>query len=580
MVQAISNKKSKTATQVLFAYTGSDQTYTVPAGIATMTVQAWGAGGATPGAGSTAYNIGNSGGGGYTTAIFNVTSGSTVKVIVGQGGTLGSGSTASTATYGGGGYSFGNGSSNWGQASGGGRSAVQLLVSSTYVEILTAGGGGAAGQSRASSLAGTNICYGGGGGGLTGGENRGTYSEGGGGGTSSAGGVAGSYSGGSGGNTAGGQFIGGNGWCGAGGGGYYGGGGGGVISSYGSWTAGGGGGGSSYVNATYLSATPSQTITQGSSPAVANNAGLPSNVINTIGNGVVANPVYNAVGNAGQNGYVIITFNPASSAGVLQTLSSSTKTNAIGIYAFKLCFTSYTGPVVTIRRVSDNTTSDFYANNTGTIGTSNNGGGTSLSSWLTSTTGYVTKWYDQSGKGNHMTQTTTTSQPQIILNDAGGICIYFTASVSGGQLTTATTGIWPATTTTNYHIHDVTKVLTLPPSGGNELISLIGANSPRVHHPWGDGNIYFDSPDRVNTAAAITLNKKIICNFCKSAATGKITLVADGAMTQAGIGTANSSVTCIALNTQWDSNHYMYEMSVYNAPLYGTADMTLLDSSF
>jgi hypothetical protein len=266
--------------------------------------------------------------------------------------------------------------------------------------------------------------------------------------------------------------------------------------------------------------------------------------------------------------------------GILDSLTSTTKTNAIGIYAFKLCFATYNGPVVNIRRASDNTTSDFYSNSTGTIGTNIYGRGISLSSWLTSTTGYVTKWYDQSGKGNHMTQTTAASQPQIIINDPDGICVYLTTVVSGGQLTTPLTGVWPASSTTSYHIHDVSKVITIP-SGGNELISLIGGNPPRIHHPWSDGQIYFDSPDRINTSTAITTNKKIKYNFCKSAATGKLTLVADGTVYQGAISTASTTVSGISLNTQFGgSNHYMYEISVYNIDLYGKSDQTLLDASF
>jgi hypothetical protein len=266
-------------------------------------------------------------------------------------------------------------------------------------------------------------------------------------------------------------------------------------------------------------------------------------------------------------------------AGLLDTLSSTAKTNAIGIYAFKLCFLSYTGPAVNVRRSSDNATSDFYVDTNGNIGTAIYGAGTSLTSWLASATGYITKWYDQSGKGNHMSQATTSSQPQIITNDSGGICVYFNSPVSGGQLSTAVYGVWPATTTTNYHIHDTTKTRTIP-SGGNELISLVGSGPPRVHHPWSDGQVYFDSPDRVNTTTAITAGTKIRYNFCKSSATGKITLAVDSAVYQNNISTANSSVTCIAMSTNWACDHYVYEVSVFNTPLYGTTDQTLLNASF
>ena len=92
-----------------------------------------------------------------------------------------------------------------------------------------------------------------------------------------------------------------------------------------------------------------------------------------------------------------------------------------GAYALYRVSTSYTGPTVNIRRSSDNLTSDFYADPYGQLGTGLNGTGTTVEAWLNTTTltgyintssiGYITKWYDQSGKGNHATQTTNANQP-------------------------------------------------------------------------------------------------------------------------------------------------------------------------
>jgi hypothetical protein len=82
-----------------------------------------------------------------------------------------------------------------------------------------------------------------------------------------------------------------------------------------------------------------------------------------------------------------------------------------GSYAMTRTSTSYTGPTFNIRRSSDNATSDFYSNAFGQIGTQLDGSGTSLKSWLGTSTAYITTWYDQSGKGNHATQTNTSYQP-------------------------------------------------------------------------------------------------------------------------------------------------------------------------
>jgi len=59
-------------------------------------------------------------------------------------------------------------------------------------------------------------------------------------------------------------------------------------------------------------------------------------------------------------------------------------------------------------------TQDFYADRLGNLLTAPVTGQT-LSSWLGGATGYVATWYDQSGQGNHATQTNLVNQPQINL---------------------------------------------------------------------------------------------------------------------------------------------------------------------
>jgi hypothetical protein len=283
----------------LFAYTGADQTVTIPTGATYAYIQCWGAGGATVGTSVSSIVTGSSGGGGYTDAYFSVSSyvGTSLKVIVGGGGKFGNNGAAAPATYGGGGSCVGG--TNWASSSGGGRTAVRLYVSSSYVEIITAGGGGGGGQSGLGVYTNPD-CNGGAGGGLNGGNAD--QPEGGFGGTQTAGGAVGALTVGTAGS-AGSQYTGGGGatYSAGGGGGWYGGGAGGGFGTY---AFGGGGGGSSHIDSTYtISGTPT-TVTQGTLPAVANNSGLPSGVIGTIGNGVA----YTAGSGNGKNGYVIVTF--------------------------------------------------------------------------------------------------------------------------------------------------------------------------------------------------------------------------------------------------------------------------------
>lgn len=88
-------------------------------------------------------------------------------------------------------------------------------------------------------------------------------------------------------------------------------------------------------------------------------------------------------------------------------------TTCHGAYAAFRVSSSYTGPTINVRRSSDNATSDFYADPYGQFGTAVNGTGTTIESWLGTSIGYVATWYDQSGKGNHATQSTTSQQPII-----------------------------------------------------------------------------------------------------------------------------------------------------------------------
>jgi len=119
----------------VFTYTGADQTYVVPAGITTMTVTLWGAGGGSsisPAGGGTQTG----GAGACLTGTLLVTPGETLTIIVGGPGT--NTSVSSARPYGGGGIQGRSGQVY--SSSGGGRSAIRR--STTDVVTVGAGGGG------------------------------------------------------------------------------------------------------------------------------------------------------------------------------------------------------------------------------------------------------------------------------------------------------------------------------------------------------------------------------------------------------------------------------------------------------
>jgi len=80
-------------------------------------------------------------------------------------------------------------------------------------------------------------------------------------------------------------------------------------------------------------------------------------------------------------------------------------TSAAAAYSLRVLRAAYTGPVVRVRRSSDNTQQDFTAAQI-TDGT--------LTTFTGSGNGYVVTWYDQSGNGLDATQPTTGNQPDIV----------------------------------------------------------------------------------------------------------------------------------------------------------------------
>jgi hypothetical protein len=108
---------------------------------------------------------------------------------------------------------------------------------------------------------------------------------------------------------------------------------------------------------------------------------------------------------------VVKSLSTAAIPGLKQKLTTAAQTAMVGAYNTYLVSSTYSGPIMNIRRSTDNATSDFYGNVNGTLGQSAGGTGVSLTTWLGAATAYVTTWYDQSGTGNHATQATTTLQP-------------------------------------------------------------------------------------------------------------------------------------------------------------------------
>ena len=239
---------------VTCAYTGDEQTFTVPAGVTSITIHASGA------QGGSGFNGGGAGAnGGSVTATITVTPGESLAIFVGGQGGNGGRNSAGAAGFNGGGVGTSAFLSGGG---GGGASDVRQGGNALANRVVVAGGGGGGGGA------------GGGGAGGAGGSTTGAAGatgagggSGGGGGTQAAGGAAGAAgTGASTAATAGTSGTGGNGGAtlggaggGGGGAGYFGGGGGGGDQV----SASGGGGGSSFTAAGATGVSHTQGVRSG-----------------------------------------------------------------------------------------------------------------------------------------------------------------------------------------------------------------------------------------------------------------------------------------------------------------------------
>ena len=196
----------------LYVYTGTVQTYSVPANVVSVTIEAAGAAGGTDQCGVNAAGLG-----GKITSTIDVISGQTLYVFVGGVGSTGIGG------FNGGGSGYTNPNSCIGGGGGGG-SDVRTSLTDLTSRIIAAGGGGGGAGCDVSGMDGGSTTAGDGGAG------------------DGALGVGGNALG----NPISGDDSSDNG---GGGGGYMGGGGGSGFCS-------GGGGGSSYATGTILSITP------------------------------------------------------------------------------------------------------------------------------------------------------------------------------------------------------------------------------------------------------------------------------------------------------------------------------------
>jgi len=296
--------------RTIFTYTGTIQIFTIPSGVSSINIYCWGAGGGSSKINGNNNKSGVGGTGGFVKATINISSISSLAIIVGEGGKKGLGNSLSGNAFGGGGTGHA-GNSEWFIGGGGGLSGVfindnnaniinKYQINTNAKCILIAGGGGSGGANHTIYSIANN--HGGNGGGNVANNSSGEGAAIGG--SSYAGGT------GSGGATNGSKYLGGNAiiFSGGGGGGWYGGA---TLNNNGSGRVGGGGGGSSFINEELFSTTDIINLknnTNGTNIVPGNTevyyqSGIGVGGINN--NGILSN---------GGNGLVVIEYNQLSSS--------------------------------------------------------------------------------------------------------------------------------------------------------------------------------------------------------------------------------------------------------------------------
>ena len=150
------------------------------------------------------------------------------------------------------------------------------------------------------------------------------------------------------------------------------------------------------------------------------------------------------------------------------SMSLTSAPQLIGIYGLRLLVANYTGPLVDITRSSDSTVATFFVDaTTGMVNT------TGILAFVGTGNGGISRWYDQSGNTNDLTQATQSQMPVLVnaglLNMQNGLaCPRYNATAnmtlqntgaSGSQSSIFFSAVF-ATTTADTNNNAIISVIT------------------------------------------------------------------------------------------------------------------------
>lgn len=223
---------------------------------------------------------------------------------------------------------------------------------------------------------------------------------------------------------------------------------------------------------------------------------------------------------------------------------------------------AYTGSAVRVRRSSDNAEQDIGFNGANEIDTA------VLKTFIGANTGYVVKWYDQSGNANDASQSTTTQQGAIVISGAvqrtnGKVSVYFDGD---DAYNTATVSL-----NTYLYISAIFK------ASNNFIIAEHGTNA----YTNGDGFFYFTDAN-----SSWFFSRSSAFYYCYGsiswAGTNQVLTTlsnnsSGAAYYKNGVAQSNGSVTGSPLsNTSYTDNIYLWSRANTSVIISGYAQETII----
>jgi hypothetical protein len=297
------------------------------------------------------------------------------------------------------------------------------------------------------------------------------------------------------------------------------------------------------------------------------------------------------------NGYLddVRVFNTALTAVNISTIFTSvnspsllnriTSSAPLAAYSMRLVNTSYSNPVVQLRRAADNVIQDFYVNSDGFLNTGFAATGTPYSTWIGGSTAFVVTWYDQTGRGKNITQPTQDLQPPLVKDGGSGFCVYTASNrfLSGPN-------VFDGTSTNNMHLIMTSKEIS---RSLNVLVSLHGSNTgvPRffIHGPYTNGYWYWDplnfEDNRAGSSNTTTaVGQRVTFSGYKDPVSNVNGFRLNGGQTFVSPSNTLAYVSDgFVLNVttgEYSNNHYIYNAFVFNSRLSVTDETFMEANSF